>query len=236
MIARRLSFPGDSLVLLALLLAANLLRIYVPGPVTDGVFGMTVLFLALSLFREPFPASARTTVLCFAALLTVYAVGLLVEFSIQGASNLAGILFAGVIFLFCWRNAPTLIRAKYVIPLLLIAASALFPLYLLPTEFNPHGIAILLSYLLLTVGLIVIAPLRQPKESALVGARPVPAGCVDCHHLRIPIASACRAAGLSVVLERVFFPAKPIGCRTGGSNRGVADLLSYRVFGHALLQ
>ena len=156
-IARRLSFPSDSLVLLALLLAANLLRIYLPGPVTDGVFGMTVLFLALSLFREPFPASARTTALCFAVLLTVYAVGLLVEFSIQGASNLAGILFAGIIFLFCWRNAPTLIRAKYVIPLLLTAASALFPLYLLPTEFNPHGIAILLSYLLLTVGLIVIA-------------------------------------------------------------------------------
>ncbi len=156
-IARRLSFPGDSLALLALLLAANLLRIYLPGLVTDGVFGMTVLLLALSLFREPFPASARTTALCFAVLLTVYVVGLLVEFSIQGASNLAGILFAGVIFLFCWRNAPTLIRAKYVIPLLLTAASALFPLYLLPAGLNANSFSSIFGYLLLTVGLILIA-------------------------------------------------------------------------------
>ena len=156
-ISRRLSFPHDSLALLALLLATNLLRIHVPGPVADGVFGVTVLFLALSLFREPFPAFARTTVLCFAALLTVYAVGLFVAFSIQGASNLAGILFAGVIFLFCWRNAPTLIRARYAIPLLLAAALGLFPLYLLSSEFNPHGVSIILGYSLLTVGLIVIA-------------------------------------------------------------------------------
>ena len=156
-ISRRLSFPGDSLVLLALLLAANTLRIHAPGPIADGVFGMTVLLLALSLFREPFPAAARTTALCFAVLLTVYAVGMVVEFSIQGASNLAGILFAGIIFLFFWRHAPTLIRARYAIPLLLVAALGLFPLYLLPTEFNTHGVSIILGYLLLTVGLIVIA-------------------------------------------------------------------------------
>ncbi len=155
-IARRLSFPGDSIVLLALLLATNLLRIYVPGLVADGVFGVTVLLLALSLFREPFPASARTTALCFAALLTVYAVGLLVEFSIQGASNFAGILFASVIFLFCWRNAPTLIRARYVIPLLLTAALALFPLYLLPVGLNSHTLSSILGYLLLIIGLILI--------------------------------------------------------------------------------
>ena len=156
-LARRLSFPHDELVLLALLLAANILRIHLPGRVTDIVFGVTVLLLALSLFRERFPAAARTTVLCFAALLAVYAVGLLVEFSVQGARNLAGILFAGIIFLFCWRNAPTLIRAKYVIPLLLAAALALFLLYLLPVEFNPNSFSTTLGYLLLTVGLIVIA-------------------------------------------------------------------------------
>ena len=155
-ISRHLSFPGDSLVLLALLLLANTLRIYASGPIADGIFGVTVLFLALSLFREPFPASARTTVLCFAALMTVYAAGLLVEFSLQGASNLVAILFAGVIFLFCWRNAPTLIRARYVIPLLLTAALALFPLYLLPIGLNSHTLSSILGYLLLIIGLVLI--------------------------------------------------------------------------------
>ncbi len=82
---------------------------------------------------------------------------MVVEFSIQGASNFIGILFAGIIFLFFWRYAPTLIRARYAIPLLLVAVLGLFPLYLLPTEFNTHGVSIILGYLLLTVGLIVIA-------------------------------------------------------------------------------
>ena len=163
-IARRLSFPGDSLVLLALLLAANLLRIYLPGLVADGVFGVTVLLLALSLFRERLPASARTTVLCFAALLGVYGIRMLLEFRIQGAGNLVGILFAGAIFAFCYQNAPTLIRAKYAIPLLLAAALALFPLYLLPAELNPNTFSTILGTLLATVGLIVIARSDNRKK------------------------------------------------------------------------
>ena len=155
-IARHLSFPGDSLVLLTLLLATNCLRIYLPGPIADGIFGVTVLLLALSLFRERLSAAARTSVLCFLALLAVYGLGLIIDFSIQGASNFIGILFAGIIFLFFWHNAATLIRARYTIPLLLTAGLALFPLYLLLTEFNPHAFSILLSYLLLSAGLIVI--------------------------------------------------------------------------------
>ena len=163
-ISRRLSFPGDSLVLLALLLLANTLHIYAPGPVTDGIFGVTLLLLALSLFREPFPVSARTTVLCFAALLTIYAIYLVAEFSFQGVRHTVGILFAGVIFLFCWRNAPTLIRARYVIPLLLTAASALFPLYLLQIGLNSHTLSSILGCLLLTIGLVLITRCDNRKS------------------------------------------------------------------------
>ena len=162
-VVRRLSFPGDSLALLAFLLAANLLRVYLPGLVSDGIFVVTVLFLGLSLFRERLPGAALTTLLCFVALLAVYGVGLLVEFSIQGASNFFGILFAGIIFLFCWCNAPTLIRSRYTIPLLLAVALGLFPLYLLSSGLNPHSFSALLSGLLLIVGIIVIARARSDR-------------------------------------------------------------------------
>ncbi len=156
-VARRLSFPGDSFILLALLLAANFLRIYVPSMVADGLFGVTVLFLALSLFRGRLHDGAKTPLLCFAALLVVYGVGLVFYFSAQGASNFAAILFAGVIYAFCYQNAPTLIRAKYAIPLFLVAALALFPLYLLPAGLNANSFSSIFGYLLLTVGLILIA-------------------------------------------------------------------------------
>jgi len=96
-VLRHLSFPGDSVFLLAALLLANYLRIYFPGLITDSLFGVVVLLLGITLFRDRIPATARATLLCFAALLGIYAVGLMTEFSFQGVRHLAGILFAGII-------------------------------------------------------------------------------------------------------------------------------------------
>jgi len=162
-VLRYFSFPGDSVFLLAALLLANYLRIYFPGLITDSLFGIVVLLLGITLFRDGIPATARSTLFCFAALLGIYAVGLMTEFSFQGVRHFAGILLAGIIYLFCYRNGPALARSKHVIFLLLIAMLALFPLYLVPASLNPHVFSDILGYLLLTVGFILVVRSENRK-------------------------------------------------------------------------
>ncbi len=167
--SRRLPVPGDSLALLALLLLANTLRLHVPGPITDGIFVAIVPLLGFSAFRGPIPVSAKPTLLCFSALLAIYAVHLAVEFSFQGLRHLAGIAVAAVVFLFCCRNAPALIRARHAIALFLAAALAMFPVYLTPAEVNPNAFIGRLAYLLLAVGLVLMARSGNRKSSHLLG-------------------------------------------------------------------
>ncbi len=161
--SRRFSFSGDSVFLLAALLLTNYLRIYFPGLITDSLFGVVVLLLGVTLFRDRVPATARTPFFCFAALLGVYAVGLVTEFSFQGVRHLAGILLAGIIYLFCYRNGPAFARSRQMMFLLLIAMLALFPLYLVPGNFEPHTFSSILGYLLLIVGFILVAHFKNWK-------------------------------------------------------------------------
>ncbi len=161
--SRHFSFSGDSVFLLAALLLTNYLRIYFPGLVTDSLFGVVVLLLGVTLFRDRVPATARTPFFCFAALLGVYAVGLVTEFSFQGVRHLAGILLAGIIYLFCYRNGPAFARSRQMMFLLLIAMLALFPLYLVPGNFEPHTFSSILGYLLLIVGFILVAHFKNWK-------------------------------------------------------------------------
>ncbi len=154
---------GDSVFLLAALLLTNYLRIYFPGLITDSLFGVVVLLLGVTLFRDRVPATAHAPFLCFAALLGVYAVGLVTEFSFQGVRHLAGILLAGVIYLFCYRNGPAFARSRQMMFLLLIAMLALFPLYLVPATLNLHTFSSILGYLLLIVGFILVAHFKNWK-------------------------------------------------------------------------
>ena len=101
----RMAFPGDSLALLALLLLANLLRIHFPGGVADAVFVAVALLMGLSLLRGRVQAGAWPVLLCFAALLTLYGIGLLFAFSLQGVRHWVAILLAGLSFFSATRTA-----------------------------------------------------------------------------------------------------------------------------------
>ena len=148
--------PGWLYVVLpvAALLLANVLRSYFPGPATDALFGLAVLALGLSVWRHraPWP---RTTLSCFAALAALYGLGLAGAFSVEGARNLAAILCAALIFLFGFRYAPELARRRTPAAMLLVAAAALFPLYLAPTGLHPHSIAGVFGYSLLAAGVLL---------------------------------------------------------------------------------
>ena len=152
---RRFSFPGDSLVLLGALLVANFLRIYFPGLATDGIFCVTILLLGFYLLRGQIPATVKFSLFCFVALLAAYAIGLVIDFSVQGMRNLAGILFACIVFLFSYQNASALTQTRTIF-ILLAAVLVLFSLYLVPAGLNPHVFSGILGYLLLLAGLILI--------------------------------------------------------------------------------
>lgn len=154
-LSERTAFPGDSLVLLALLLLANLLRIYFPGGVADLAFAAVVLLMGLTLVRGGVQAGARPALFCFAALFALYGVSLLFSFSLQGVRHWAAIPLAGVVFLYCHRNGPALTRSKGVIPVLLLALLSLAPLYFTSASINAHTLAAILGYLVLAVGLAV---------------------------------------------------------------------------------
>ena len=156
-LSERMAFPGDSLALLALLLLANLLRIHFPGGVADAVFVAVALLMGLSLLRGRVQAGAWPVLLCFAALLTLYGIGLLFAFSLQGVRHWMAILLAGLVFLFCHQNGPALVRSRGAVPVLALALALLFPVYVTNTSINAHTLAALLGYLLLTIGLVLVA-------------------------------------------------------------------------------
>ena len=155
-LSERMAFPGDSLVLLALLLLANLLRIHFPGGVADAVFAAVALLMGLSLLRRGVQAGAWPVLLCFAALLVLYSIGLLFAFSLQGVRHWAAILLAGLVFLFCHQNGPAIVRSKGAIPVLALALLLLLPLYATGSSINAHTLAAILGYLLLIVGLVLV--------------------------------------------------------------------------------
>ena len=155
-LSERMAFPGDSLVLLALLLLANLMRIHFPGGVADAVFAAVALLMGLSLLRGRVQAGAWPVLLCFAALLVLYGIGLLFAFSLQGVRHWAAILLAGLVFLFCHQNGPAIVRSKGAIPVLALALLLLLPLYATGSSINAHTLAAILGYLLLIVGLVLV--------------------------------------------------------------------------------
>ena len=156
-LSERMAFPGDSLALLALLLLANLLRIHFPGGVADAVFAGAVLLMGLSLLRGRVAAGAWPVLLCFVALLVLYGVGLLFAFSLQGVRHWAAILLAGLVFLFCHQNGPALLRSRGAVTVLALALALLLPVYVTNTGINAHTLAAIIGYLLLAVGLVLVA-------------------------------------------------------------------------------
>ena len=156
-LSERMAFPGDSLALLALLLLANLVRIHFPGGVADAAFAAVALLMGLSLLRGGALAGARPVLLCFAALLVLYGIGLLFAFSLQGVRHWAAILLAGLVFLFCHQNGPALVRSRGAVPVLALALALLLPVYATNTGINAHTLAAVIGYLLLAVGLVLVA-------------------------------------------------------------------------------
>ena len=181
---QRLRLPGEPILPLAVVLLGVFLRIHFPGPVTDGLFCLLILPLGLLLFRDGAfgqfapsrdgakrdganQAAVRFTCLCFAALLALYVVGLAFEFSLKGVRHLAGLLIAGLLFLFCYRNGPALARSKLTALLFLGAALALFSLYLTPTSLNPNTFSLILGYALLNIGFLLIVWSENPRRQRI---------------------------------------------------------------------
>ena len=144
----------------AALLLANVLRVYFPGLPTDVLFGLAVLGLGLSLLRNPGPWP-RMTLVCFAALIALYSLGLAIEFSVEGMRNLAAVLCAAAVFLFGFRNAAVLIRRRALAAMLPVAMAALLLLYWTPASLDPHTLSAFLGYSLLIIGLVLSAGDRR---------------------------------------------------------------------------
>ncbi len=149
---------SSCIVLTGALLLANILRLYSPGPPMDGLLGVVFLTLGLSLLRHraPWP---RAPLLCFTALAALYGVGVAIESNFEGVRNFVSILYAAIIFLFGFRNAPELARHSGLIVLLVIVATVITIFQWLPTfpTLNPHLISSIYVYILLTIGLILAA-------------------------------------------------------------------------------
>ena len=164
-LSERIAFAGDSLVWLAMLLLANLLRLHFPGAfpgaVAEALFVVAVLLMALALLRGRVAAEVRPVLLCFGALSALYAIGLIFAFSWQGVRHLAGVLAAGVIFLFSQHNGPTWLRklAVFVLP---AAMLAMLPLYFMEVGQSAH--AAILGYLLLAVGLALVVRSEEARR------------------------------------------------------------------------
>ena len=155
-VLRRVEFPNDTFYLLVALLVSNYLRLFFDSLPLDIVFGVVGLLVGASLLRDGLPRVVWPVAAAFAGLLVVYGVGILFDFGYQGMRHVAGILFGGIVFLFCYRNAAELIRNKYIILLFVIAMLGLFLVYVTPAGFNPNLFISMFSYLLLTIGLILI--------------------------------------------------------------------------------
>ena len=161
-LSERTAFVGDSLVLLAMLLLANLLRFYFPGAVAEGLFVAAVLLMALALLRGRVAAEVRPVLLCFGALAALYAIGLIFAFSLQGVRHLAGVLAAGVVFLFCQRHGPAWMRLKHAVLALPAALLAMLPLHFMDVGLNAHAAA--LGYLLLAAGLVLVVRSEEGRR------------------------------------------------------------------------
>ena len=156
LVLRRVEFPNDTFYLLVALLVSNYLRLFFDSLPLDIVFGVIGLVVGASLLRDGLPRVVWPVVAAFAGLLVVYGIGILFDFGYQGMRHVAGILFGGILFLFCYRNVAELIRHKYIIPLFVIAVLGLFLVYVTPAGFNPNLFISMFSYLLLTIGLILL--------------------------------------------------------------------------------
>ena len=169
--SERLAVPAGSLALLAALLLTNGLRLHFRGWATDVLFGMAVALMGLSLLRpalgvalqgraaegQAAAGKMRLTTSCFAALLGLYAAGLVFDPSSQGLRNLFGILCVAVVFLFGVQNGPALAQSRFSVPLFLAAALALLPLYWTSGEVHPVLLSVYSGYALLTAGILLMA-------------------------------------------------------------------------------
>ncbi len=109
------------------------------------------------------------TPFAFLALIAAYAVGLTQEFTKQGFRNLAAIVAAAAVFLFCYARGPQLARSKATIAVVIAALLALFPSYLTDAIIHPHMFAAMLGYALLTVGILLAARAKSTRAQRLWG-------------------------------------------------------------------
>ncbi len=109
------------------------------------------------------------TPFAFLALIAAYAVGLAHEFTKQGFRNLAAIVAAAAVFLFCYARGPQLARSKATIPVVIAALLALFPSYLTDTVIHSHMFAAMLGYSLLTVGIVLAARAKSTRAQRVWG-------------------------------------------------------------------
>ena len=119
--------------------------------------------------RNPAMPRLWLTPFAFLALIAAYAVGLAQEFTKQGFRNLAAIVAAAAVFLFCYARGPQLARSKATIPLVIAALLALFPSYLTDVVIHPHMFAAMLGYALLTVGILLAARAKSTRAQRLWG-------------------------------------------------------------------
>lgn len=153
----------NSVVLLSFLLIANLIRLYFPGLPADVLVGGVILVFGVSLLRGQFPVAAVPTLVSFVVLLGIYGAGLFWDYNYQGVRHFFGILFAGIVFLFCYRNGPTIGR---MMPNVLLCGLILmmFPMYWIPSGMNPNGFVTTLVYMVLTIGLFLIIRTTETRN------------------------------------------------------------------------
>ena len=108
------------------------------------------------------------TPLGFLALIAVYGFGLFQEFTAQGFRNLAAIVCAAAVFLFCYARGPELARSKATAPLVVAALVALLPSYFTDVVIHAHMFAAMLGYALLTAGILLAARARSTRAQALL--------------------------------------------------------------------
>lgn len=158
----RARLAANPLYVFAVLVFANCSRILFPGPVTDLGFAAVILGIGLLLLGEQLPAWVRPVVLCFLALLGIYAAGLLLDFSAQGLRHTFAILAAGVVYLFAVIHGPRLVASQHFLSVLVVAGFALVLRYTMVqpwTAFPLLSSTILngiQSCLLLTLGTLLL--------------------------------------------------------------------------------
>jgi len=158
----RARLAANPLYVFAALVLANCSRILFPGPVTDLCFVVVILGIGLLLPGEQLPAWVRPVVLCFLALLGIYAAGLLLDFSAQGLRHTFAIVAALIVYLFAVIHGPRLVASRHFLYVLVAAGFALVLRYTMVqpwTTFPVLSSTILngiQSCLLLTVGTVLL--------------------------------------------------------------------------------